>query len=87
MVELPTEAAIAEWQREHHVEFWKVRVVLRGGAVLKLASETEPVLMSSRVGRRYVEADWIDHHECGETKSYIDWDEVVAITWRFVPKS
>ena len=56
---------------------FKVRVVLPN-ALLHLASWTEPVLRD--VGE--VAADWISDPEYGDTIGFIQWDKVVAVTWR-----
>ena len=60
---------------------WKVRVVLHG-AMLYLASWSEP---RREVGISGIKAEWIKEHEYGDTIGYIDWDAVVAVTWRFAP--
>jgi hypothetical protein len=63
---------------------WKVRVAVPG-ALLHLASRTEPVPQwaASRLGG--VEADWVTGPEYGDTIGFIDWKSVTAITWRWSP--
>jgi hypothetical protein len=64
--------------------YWHVRVVL-GGAVLYLASRTEPQVtigpMSGKVCK--VSADWLTDPGRGDTLAYIDWEAVDAITCRW----
>jgi hypothetical protein len=60
---------------------FKVRVVVPG-ALLHLASWSEPTIGADHV----VTADWIrDDPEYGDTIGFIEWDHVVAVTWRFAP--
>jgi hypothetical protein len=59
----------------------KVRVVIPG-AVLHLASRTEPVVRGDGAG---VDADWLDDHRYGDTLGLIDWGTVAAVTWRWSP--
>jgi hypothetical protein len=67
---------------------YKVRVVV-SGAILHLASKTEPVnWMTTGRGRAYSitpewTADWITDHRYGDTIGFIDWSKVQAITWRW----
>lgn len=64
-------------------EHYKVRVVLPG-ALLHLASETEPRLVQQSGGQLVdVVADWISDPELGDALGYIDWTAVVGITWRY----
>lgn len=63
----------------------KVRVVV-DGALLHLASRTEPKIKETVVGKFVrVDADWISSHEYGDTVGYIDWSAVTAVTWRWSP--
>lgn len=61
------------------VDGWMVRVVMRGGGMLHFVSETEPDLFTS--GGSVTNVGW-QPTEDGDTPDYIDWSEVVAITWR-----
>jgi hypothetical protein len=61
--------------------FWKVRVCLHG-AILHLASRTEPVLRMSDGRPAAVELDPIVDTEHGDTIGFIDWPVVTAVTWR-----
>ena len=56
---------------------YKVRVVLPG-VILHLASKREPEQTADGWG-----ADWIDDHRYGDTLGFIDWGQLVAITWRW----
>lgn len=74
---------------------YKVRVVLPG-AILHLASWTLQVTAGTRVPAGHaaaipdwstfgLRADWIDEAEYGDTIVHIDWDAVVAVSYRFSP--
>lgn len=63
--------------------YWKVRVVIRGGVILHLASKEEPVVTLEANGRPVVAANWLNDWQCGDTAGYVDWAEVVAVTWRW----
>ncbi len=64
---------------------WKVRICIRGCAVLHFASKDEPVVNFRN--EKPIGILWrpIMSTEAGDTPAYIDWDEVSAITWRFAP--
>jgi hypothetical protein len=69
---------------------YKVRIVLPG-ALLHLASKDEPRVTDWQApeeqqwrGNGWV-ADWIDDHRYGDTIGFIDWNQVMAITWRWSP--
>lgn len=67
---------------------WKVRVHLPSG-IVHLISRTEPVVLW-RYGEpgdqpRGLEIDPILDTEHGDTAGFINWREVIAITWRFAP--
>lgn len=62
---------------------YKVRVVLPG-ATLHLASRNVPQrswLVGT--GEAEVDADWIEDPRCGDTLGYIDWSQVIGLTWRW----
>ncbi len=63
---------------------WKVRVVLPG-ALLHLASRTEPVVQQGAGEAGEVSADWICAPDYGDTIGHLDWTKVIAITWRYSP--
>jgi len=63
---------------------WKLRVVLPG-ALLHLASSTEPEIYPDSGGLESMVADWIDDHAYGDTLGYLDWTQVIAVTWRYSP--
>jgi hypothetical protein len=62
---------------------FKVRIVLPG-ALLHLASWDVPRITRGMLssGIDNVSADWIDDPDYGDTRGYIDWPRVDAITWR-----
>jgi hypothetical protein len=65
---------------------FKVRIVFRGGAIVHLASKSEPVVrmeLDHRVLVRAVDADWIEDARYGDTIGHVDWSEVAAVTWRY----
>jgi hypothetical protein len=55
---------------------FKVRIGFHG-FFLHLASWTEPV----RRGGQF-HADWITDPNYGDTVGFIDWQQVIAVTWR-----
>jgi hypothetical protein len=63
---------------------YKVRVALPG-SVLHLASWSEP-RFRPKLNVPYIEAeiqaDWILDPDYGDTIGYVDWDQVIAVTWR-----
>jgi hypothetical protein len=59
---------------------YKVRVVLPG-AILHLASWTEPTLAPEVRGP--LVADWINDRAYGDTIGFVDWSQLVAVTWRY----
>lgn len=67
---------------------WKVRIYLNAGAI-HTASWKRPELSllwnsPDRVlGDRLVKADWIQDSEYGDVIGSVDWDHVVAISWRW----
>lgn len=65
---------------------WKVRVVVPG-ALLHFVSATEPIVVEHR-GVDVLDGatgiaglEWTPTEE-GDTAGYIDWEQVVAVTWR-----
>lgn len=63
--------------------FYRVRVVLRGVGMLHLGSLDEPELIWSQEGLTTVQAKWLNEPTLADVPGYIDWTEVVAITWRW----
>lgn len=63
---------------------WKVRVVVPG-ALLHLASKTEPRVVQHGGVVGDVVAEWICAPDYGDTIGYIDWTKAAAITWRYCP--
>lgn len=63
---------------------YKVRIIVAGGAILHLVSRGAPVLVRSEGHLNHVKADWVtgSDADAGDTLAYIDWNQVVAITWR-----
>ena len=60
--------------------YYRVRVVLPGGTIY-LGSRDAPHQLPSSVN--WI-ADWIaDEREKGDTIGFIEWRQVVAITWRW----
>lgn len=61
---------------------WKVRVSLPG-ALIHLASRTEPTAKTE--GGRLIDvvAEWLDDPEQGDTLGFIDWTQANALTWRW----
>lgn len=66
---------------------WKVRVVMRGGAIVHLASRTEPVCRVDTFKDCIWELELhvIDGHEYGDSLGYLRLGEIVAVTWRWAP--
>jgi hypothetical protein len=56
---------------------FKVRVVFPG-ACLYLASWDQPVLVETEA-----KADWIDDPDYGDSIGFVQWNHVVAVTWRW----
>jgi hypothetical protein len=68
--------------------FWRVRVCLPG-SFIHLASRTEPLIKSNPTAggpKRQVEMDLIEGTEHGDNVGFIDWDAVIALTYRFAPE-
>jgi hypothetical protein len=64
-------------------EHYLVRVALPS-ALLYFASWTEPKLLQTSTGRIVnVSADWINDPNLGDTLGYVNWGEVVGISWRY----
>lgn len=62
---------------------FEVRLVLVG-AIVHLASRTEPVPMLDDAGRLVgVTTDTITDPAYGDTLGYIDWSAVTAVSWRW----
>jgi hypothetical protein len=65
---------------------YKVRVVLPG-VVLHLAAWEQPrfdtVQVSSAISETGWHAEWIEDPRFGDTVGFIDWSQVVALTWRW----
>ena len=61
---------------------FKVRLVLPG-ALIHLASQTEPRWGVDGDGQRVLLADWIEDPDYGDTIISIDWSAVVAATARW----
>ena len=59
---------------------YKVRVVLPG-AILHLASWTEPTFPPEVRGP--LVANWINDPDYGDTIGFVDWSQMVAVTWRY----
>jgi hypothetical protein len=77
---MPKAVSASELGLEPH---YKVRVVLPG-AILHLASRTQPTIRRHYDdGRGVWDADWIDDHRYGDSIGFIDWSQLVAITWRW----
>ena len=60
---------------------WRVRVCLHG-AILHLASRTEPLIVMNAGRIANVEMDLISDTEHGDSIGFIDWSAVTAVTWR-----
>lgn len=60
--------------------YYKVRVVFQG-AIIHLASTTEPA--QDHISGQWL-ADWIEDSSYGDTIGFIDWESILAITWREV---
>ena len=68
--------------KDHH---YRVRGVMRGGAILHLASDTEPERIGPPLfGAGEWTAKWLDDPDKGDTIGFINWTEVVAVTWRWL---
>lgn len=65
---------------------WKVRVCMRGGAILHLLSRSEPQVMYANGELKDVVMECISETEYGDTVGFIDGREVAAIAWRFAPR-
>ncbi len=61
---------------------WRVRVVLPG-ALIHLASRSEPKVLSYLNRVTEVHGDWIEDSDYGDTIGFIDWSAVVGVTWRW----
>ena len=62
---------------------YKVRLV-HPGAILHLASWHEPETRLDAIdAAQIVDADWIADPRYGDTIGFIDWDKVIALTWRY----
>ena len=62
---------------------WKVRICMRGGAIIHLLSRKEPVMVCRVTGDGGpVDMDIIEGTEHGDTLGLINWLDVSAITWR-----
>ena len=64
---------------------YKVRIVI-AGAILHVASWTEPTVDVTGTGGVRVTADWIRDHRYGDTIGHISWDDVRHVSWRFHPE-
>lgn len=64
----------------------KVRVALTSGAILHLVARGEPEIVRGEDHLVRVDADWVvgADVDAGDTLGYIDWPQVVAVTWRRV---
>ncbi|HEY8865019.1 MAG TPA: hypothetical protein VIO37_12775 [Candidatus Dormibacteraeota bacterium] len=62
----------------------KVRVIFAGGAILHLVARDEPEVVRVKSHIDFVKADWVGGADvdAGDTLGYVDWAQVVAVTWR-----
>jgi len=67
------------------VPCWKVRLCIRGCAILHLLSKEEPVVQIENGKVMNVYMDLITDTEHGDILGFVDWQEVSAISWRFAP--
>lgn len=62
---------------------WKVRINIARCGVTHLISRTEPKALWEDGHISGVDMNLITGTEYGDTIGYIDWREVVAVTWRW----
>jgi hypothetical protein len=75
MVEMPRAIKASDVGLKPH---FKIRIFFVGG-VIHTASWDRPVVNSERE----ITADWVNDFEYGDEIGFVDWDAVVAISWRW----
>lgn len=63
-------------------QYWKVRICIKGCAILHFLTKAEPIVTMGVSGIQSVAMDCVTGTEAGDTIGFIDWTQVASITWR-----